>query len=180
MKDKNVKKEEKELNVDFTGFSQKQDNVVVNNDRTNQSDAKSHVSFHEFDETAALNDSKSKKGKKQFDEYFEQGRATQSELEKEKPKSKKQEKPKRIKRKKQKEIEDFDDIKKRRAYKFKRKKYTKVEDFITFLNDNFLDLDEIADTILADENFHGWLKKKSKRFDESISDFRDIIEKIGN
>ena len=62
----------------------------------------------------------------------------------------------------------------------KRKKYTKVEDFIAFLNDNYLDLDEIADFVLADENFHGWLKKKSKRFDESIGDFRELIEKIGN
>jgi DNA polymerase II small subunit/DNA polymerase delta subunit B len=180
VKDKNIEIEQKEQNVDFTGFSQNQDQVVVNKDKSIQSDKRSHVSFNDFEETTNSNESGQEKGKKQFDEYFEQGRAVQSELEKEEPQNKKQIKPKRIRRKKQREIEDFDDIKKRRAYKYKRKKYTKVEDFIAFLNDNYLDLDEIADFVLADENFHGWLKKKSKRFDESIGDFRELIEKIGN
>ena len=71
-------------------------------------------------------------------------------------------------------------MKKRRAYKYKRKKYIKVTDFIKFLNENYLDLDEIADKVLGDENFHGWLKKRSKRFDESIDEFKDIMETIGN
>ena len=115
-----------------------------------------------------------------FDEYFEQGRAEQSELQKEETIEKKQKKPKRVRRRKQKEIDDFEDIKKRRAFKYKRKKYTKVEDFIAFLDDNYLDLDEIAEKVLSDENFHGWLKRRSKRFDESISSFKAIIEKIGN
>ena len=55
-----------------------------------------------------------------------------------------------------------------------------MNSFIEFLDNNYLDLDEIATNILNDENFHGWLKKRSKRFDESVDDFKDIIEKIGN
>lgn len=181
VKNENKEVEEtKEQSFDFTGFSQNQDQVIVNNETTQQPASKSHVSFKDFEEQPMIDKTKTKDDQKNFDEYFEQGRAEQSELQKEETPEKKQKKPKKVRRRKQKEIDDFDDIKKRRAYKYKRKKYTKVEDFIAFLNDNYLDLDEVADKVLSDENFHGWLKKRSKRFDESISNFRDIIEKIGN
>ena len=177
---KNEAEETNEQSFDFTGFSQNQDQVIVDNDTLQQPTPKSHVSFNDFEEQPNVTETKNKGDKKNFDEYFEQGRAEQSELQKEEVPGKKQKKQKKVRRRKQKEIDDFDDIKKRRAYKYKRKKYTKVEDFITFLNDNYLDLDEVADKVLGDENFHGWLKKRSKRFDESINKFKDIVEKIGN
>lgn len=179
----NEKKEAEEINeqsFDFTGFSQNQDEVIADKENTILPSQKSHISFKEFEEETETKNQKRKDGAKNFEEYFEQGRAEQNELEKEDPSIKKQKKPKKIRRRKQKEIEDFEDIKKRRAYKFKRKKYTKVVEFIKFLDDNYLDLDEIADKVLNDENFHGWLKKRSKRFDESIDEFKDIIETIGN
>jgi len=173
-------KDIKEESFDFTGFSQNQDQVLVNNGSPKQASTKNHVSFRDFEELPNTSETNNKSDEKNFDEYFEQGRAEQSELQKEETIEKKQKKPKRVRRRKQKEIDDFEDIKKRRAFKYKRKKYTKVEDFIAFLDDNYLDLDEIAEKVLSDENFHGWLKRRSKRFDESISSFKAIIEKIGN
>ena len=181
--DKVFSKEKKETKTsnnessEFNGFSQNQNEVIANNVKPSKKD---HISFNEFEEVQDASVEKTKGEQKKFEEYFEQGRAEQSELEiKEKPK-KKQKKPKKLRRKKQRDIEDFEDVKKRRAYKYKRKKYTKVVDFIKFLNENYLDLDEIADKVLGDENFHGWLKKRSKQFDESIEEFKDIIETIGN
>lgn len=170
-------KETPKQTLEFTGFSHKQEEVILVDKNPTTSVPENQISFQDFEEAPVPDDSVNKKDKKSLKEYFRQNRATQKQLKIEKATQKK---PKRIRRKKRKEIEDFDDIKKRRAYKFKRKKYTKVDSFIKYLNENYLDLDEIAETILNDENFHGWLKKKSKRFDESIDAYKDIIETIGN
>ena len=165
---------------DFTGFSHDQSEVVVEEEKAPEPKPKTHLTFHDFEEFPAHEVPLKELGKKKFEDYFEQSRAPQEEPKEKKPVKKKEKKPKRVSRRKRKEIEEFNDIKKRRAYKFKRKKYVKVEDFIKYLNGHYLDLDEIADKVLTDENFHGWLKKRSKRFDESIADFRDIVEIIGN
>ncbi len=165
---------------DFTGFSHDQSEVVVEKEKASEPKPKTHLTFSDFEEFPPHEVPLKELGKKKFEEYFEQNRAPQEEPKEEKKVKKKEKKPKRVSRKKRKEIEEFNDIKKRRVYKYKRKKYTKVQDFIKYLNGHYLDLDEIADKVLTDENFHGWLKKRSKRFDESISDFRDIVEKIGN
>ena len=36
---------------------------------------------------------------------------------------------------------------------------TKVEDFVKFLQDHYIDMDDIAKIVLEDENFYGWLGK---------------------
>lgn len=185
-KDKVFDSEKKEVKentkqpFEFAGFSQNQDEVIIDNTEPISAAKKSHISFKEFEEAPIITEQQKKNGEKNFEEYFEQGRAEQNELEKEETPKKKQKKPKKIRRRKRKEIEDFDDVKKRRAYKYKKKKYTRVVEFIKYLDDNYLDLDEIADKVLSDENFHGWLKKRSKKFDESINEFKDIVETIGN
>ena len=169
---------------DFTEFTQEPEEVKIekseSEEESKEEPKRTHLSFHDFEEFPIPIEPEKEKGKKKFEDYFEQNRASQDELKVEKKQKHKEKKPKRLSRRKRKEIEEFDDIKKRRAYKYKRKKYTRVQDFVKYLNGHYLDLDEVADKVLADENFHGWLKKRSKRFDESIADFKEIVEKIGN
>lgn len=171
-----IGKQPESKKVEFTGFSTSQEDVLSRKEEEASVTSKSHITFHEFEEIPTPKET----GKKKFEEYFETNRASQEELKVEKKTKVKKKKPKKQSKRKQKRIEDFDDAKKRRTFKFKRKKYTKVEDFIKFLDGHYLDLDEIADKVLSDENFHGWLKRRSKRFDESIEDFKEIVEKIGN
>lgn len=165
---------------DFKGFSHKQEEVVLDESKDPKPVPKSQISFHDFDESPIQEETKTKKRKTSLKEHFKKNRATQKQIKTDKVVKKSVKKQKKVGRKKRKEIEEFEDIKKRRVYKYKRKKYSKVEDFIKYLNEHYLDIDEIADKILNDENFHGWLKKRSKRFDESINEFRDIVEIIGN
>ena len=70
--------------------------------------------------------------------------------------------------------------KNQKVFKYRKKKYKTVEDFIKFLNDHYLELDLIAEEILEDKLFLGWLKRKSGVFDQSLKDFKkvqSIIEK---
>lgn len=71
-----------------------------------------------------------------------------------------------------------EDIKDQKIYKFRKKKYIKVEDFISYLNDHYLDIDDVAHDVLADENFFGWISKKSGMFDYSLQQFKEILAKI--
>ena len=85
-------KDIKEESFDFTGFSQNQDQVLVNNGSPKQASTKSHVSFRDFEELPNTSETNNKSDEKNFDEYFEQGRAEQSELQKEETIEKKQKK----------------------------------------------------------------------------------------
>ena len=76
-------KDIKEESFDFTGFSQNQDQVLVNNGSPKQASTKNHVSFRDFEELPNTSETNNKSDEKNFDEYFEQGRAEQSELQKE-------------------------------------------------------------------------------------------------
>lgn len=78
---------------------------------------------------------------------------------------------------KQKQV--YDDIQNQRVYKFRGKKYSKVEDFIKFLNDNYLDIDQISKEVLDDKAFYGFIAKKSGVFDASIKRFKILKEEIG-
>jgi hypothetical protein len=167
---------------DFSDFSPDETDVVSET-KPIVSNPKEGITFDEFEEIFLTDEEMSKaKEKSASKERIKQTRGVEKEVKVDKSEQEKQKKPKKAKRRKRKEktIEDFEDAKKRRLYKYKRTKFRKVEDFIDFLNENYLDLDEIAEKILTDENFHGWLKKRSKRFDESIDEFKDIVEIIGN
>lgn len=117
-------------------------------------------------------------------EYFETDDKGDEEAKKKEPKQKKErkqkkepKKKKKSKRKKRKE-RDLQDVKDRKVFKYNNKKYTKVEDFIKYLNDNYLDIDKIAKEVLDDENFYGWLSKRSGVFEQSLKEFKEIKEKI--
>ncbi len=69
-------------------------------------------------------------------------------------------------------------IKDQKVFRFRKKKYSKVEDFITYLNEHFLEADEIAQEVFDDENFFGWISKKSGIFDVSLKEFKEIRAKI--
>jgi len=71
-----------------------------------------------------------------------------------------------------------EDIKDQKVFKFRKKKYSNVEDFIKYLNDHYLDIDDVANDVLSDENFFGWISKKSGRFDQSLKEFQEINAKI--
>ena len=119
-----------------------------------------------------------KKGKKKdLNKFFEQD---QKKVEKFK---KKKEKPPKVKKKSKRQLQkekDYEAIKDKRIFKYKGKKYTKVEDFIKYLNDHYLDIEQIASDVLEDENFLGWISKKSGTFSESIKKFKEIKQEIEN
>lgn len=71
-----------------------------------------------------------------------------------------------------------EEIKDQRVFKFRKKKYKDVEEFISYLNDHYLDIDDVARDVLADENFFGWVGKRSGVFPQSLSKFKEIKEKI--
>ena len=71
-----------------------------------------------------------------------------------------------------------DEIKDQRVFKFRKKKYKDVQEFITYLNDHYLDIDDVAHDVLADENFFGWVGKKSGVFPQSLAQFKQIKETI--
>ena len=90
---------------------------------------------------------------------------------KEDKKSKKSKKPSKRDR-------NYQDVKDQRVYRYRNKRYTKIEDFVQFLHDNYLDIEEISREVLDDENFFGWVSKKSGVFDVSLKEFKEIKAKI--
>ncbi len=110
--------------------------------------------------------------KKELDDYFEEGKKKSKKLKTKKKKEKK------LSKRQQKKSREFADIKDRRIFRYENKKYNKVEDFIKYLNNHYLNIDEIAKEVMNDENFYGWISKKSGVFDESLQKFKEIKEKI--
>lgn len=128
----------------------------------------------ELDET---NDSKEATvedatSKKDLAEYFEEGRKKNKKIKVKKEKIKKKSK------RQLKKAREFADIKDRRIFRYENKKYNKVEDFIMYLNNHYLDIEKIALEVLDDENFYGWISKRSGVFDESLKKFKELKEKI--
>ncbi len=122
----------------------------------------------ELDET---NDSKEATvedatSKKDLAEYFEEGRKKNKKIKVKKEKIKKKSK------RQLKKAREFADIKDRRIFRYENKKYNKVEDFIMYLNNHYLDIEKIALEVLDDENFYGWISKRSGVFDESLKKFK--------
>ena len=110
--------------------------------------------------------------KKDLNKFFEEGKEKSKKLRKTEKKEKK--KSKRSKKKEH----DLQDVKDRKIFRYRNKKYTKVEDFVKFLLDHYLDLDEIAAEVLDDENFYGWVSKRSGIFEQSLKEFKEMKEKI--
>lgn len=74
--------------------------------------------------------------------------------------------------------EELSNIKKNKIYVYRDIKFIEVKDFISYLNDNYVEIDEISKEVLSDENFHAWLSKESEVFEESIKQFKEIKDKI--
>jgi hypothetical protein len=66
------------------------------------------------------------------------------------------------------------DISERNLYKYKNIKFKEITDFIRYLDQHYLELDDIAKDVLNDPKFLGWLKQKSGFFDESIEEFKSL------
>lgn len=109
---------------------------------------------------------------KNIEAFFEESKKSNKKL-KEKPK-----KEKRKSKRSEKREREFTNIKDQKVFIFRNKRYTKVDDFIKYLNANYLDIDVISQEVLDDENFFGWLSKRSGIFDDSIKQFKEIKEKI--
>ena len=122
------------------------------------------------DKEETVNDEKA--DKKELSSFFEKSKKDNSKIKeepfKEKRKSKRQ----------QKKDNEFFNVKNQKVFIFRNKKYTKVEDFIKYLNSHFLEIDKISQEVLDNEEFYGWLSKKSGVFDDSIKQFKEIKEKI--
>jgi len=64
------------------------------------------------------------------------------------------------------------------VYIFRNIEYSEIEDFIEYLDSNYLDIENISKEALKDEKYYEWLSKKSKVFDKSLKQFKEIKEKI--
>lgn len=117
-----------------------------------------------------------KEEKKNLDSFFTTNQEEVKKLKKDKPK--KELKDKKVSKRKQRKEQDFQAIKDKKVFKYKNKKYSKVEDFIKFVDDHFLDIEQIAKDVLDDENFLGWISKKSPDFKESIKEYKKIKQEI--
>lgn len=130
--------------------------------------------------------SEDSKPKKELSAYFEENKDKNQKLKrKDKKALKKAEKEnndskdkKGKKHSKSKKEQLQEDIKNQKVFRYNGKKYTKVEDFITYLNEHYLDIEEISEEILEDENFFGWINKSSGVFAKSLKEFKEIKEKI--
>lgn len=122
------------------------------------------------------------KRKEATEQLIEQKQEEVKEESKDKPTDSKTVKPveKKVSKRQLRKQQDFEDIKDRKIFKYKNKKYSKVEDFIKYLNDNFLDIEKIAEEVMKDENFLGWVSKKSGVFKESMEQFNALKEEIEN
>lgn len=67
-----------------------------------------------------------------------------------------------------------------KVFKYRKKKYTKVEDFITYLNEHYLDIEQISKELLNNKNFFSWINKTSGMFNQSLKEFIEIKDKIEN
>lgn len=124
-----------------------------------------------------VEDDEEERDKVDLNSFFDASRNKSRKLKrKDKKRLSKKEQRRRKKRKDKKRTAD--DIKDKNVFKFRKKKYAKVEDFIAYLNDHYLDIDEVAQLILDDENFFGWISKKSGMFNQSLDAFRTIKSKI--
>ena len=150
--------------------------LVVGNFTYHDSDPNNECSVDD-DETLDVveserDDKEDNKDKKKLSSYFEDSKKDNSKI-KETP-IKETRKSKRLKNKEA----DFYRVKNQKVFVFRNKKYFKVEDFIKYLNSHYLEIDKISQEVLDDENFYGWLSKKSGVFEDSIKQFKEIKEKI--
>lgn len=130
--------------------------------------------FEKVDEVAKSEDNLTEnlEHKKDIDIYFTESKKNNKKLKKDPIKNKK------ISKRKQKKDLSFLDLRDQKVFRFRNKKYFKVEEFIKYLDDNFLEIDQIAKEVMNDENFYGWVSKKSGIFDDSIKRFKEIKDKI--
>ena len=115
--------------------------------------------------------------KKDLNKFFEEDK---KKVEKLKKKKDKEPKPKKKSKRQLQKEKDYEEIKDKKIFKYKGKKYKKLENFVKYLNDHYLDIEQIASEVLEDENFLGWISKKSGTFSESIQKFKEIKQEIEN
>ena len=157
------------IDIDFNDFDPKLEEDTV--DVQKQIFEEQIKDIHGSDEVVEEED---KLEQKDLSSFFDKDKNTSKKL------KKKDKKPKKASKKKGRKARDLQDVKDRKVYKYKKKKYTKVEDFVKFVNDHYLDMDKIAKEVLDDENFYGWISKRSGVFEQSLKEFKQIKEKIEN
>ena len=114
--------------------------------------------------------------KVELSKFFENSKKNNSKLKfEEEPKEEKKTKKSKKQTKREK---NFQDLKDQKAFRFRGKRYTKIEDFVAYLHDHYIDIEEISREVLDDENFFGWVSKKSGIFDVSLKEFKEIKAKI--
>jgi len=127
-------------------------------------------------QTTKVYEEPKKTDKVDLNSFFEASSATKKLKRRDRKKYSKKELKRRKKRANK--TRTSEDIKNQKVYKFRKKKYTEVADFIAYLNDHYLDIDDVAHDVLSDENFFGWISKKSGMFDQSLKDYQEILAKI--
>lgn len=76
------------------------------------------------------------------------------------------------------EKKQLEESAKKPLYSFKHHRFYSKEEFTGFLNDNYANLDEIAQKILNDELFFRWLKEESNQFEESIIKMKKLKQEL--
>lgn len=118
--------------------------------------------------------------KKELSTYFEADKSKSKKLKRKDRKSKAEEDSDKTSKRKSRKEKLQEDIKNQKIFKYNNKKYTKVEDFITYLNEHYLDIEQISEEVLDDENFFGWINKNSGMFNQSLKQYKEIKAKIEN
>lgn len=166
--------------IEPTNFDDYQPNIGEFFEQKDEKPEEVIIFEEEQDETdfeEVIEEVKEETAKPALNDFFEQDKKKSDKLKK---KPEKEPKEKRKSKRQLKKERDYEAIKDKKIFKYKGKKYTKVEDFIKYLNDHFLDLEKISEEVLEDENFLGWVSKRSGTFAESIKTFKQIKEEIEN
>jgi hypothetical protein len=87
-------------------------------------------------------------------------------------------KKERKRRKQRSTVRTVDAIEDQRTFLFRKKKYKEVDEFIAYLNDHYLDIDDVAQDVLANEWFFGWLAKRSGVLPQSLNQFKELKRRI--
>ncbi|MCF7925098.1 MAG: hypothetical protein K9L26_00990 [Candidatus Izimaplasma sp.] len=120
-------------------------------------------------------DLESNNDKPDLDQFFEEDPSLRKQKKTRKQKKQKQQKEERESKKQQAMTSGVG----KRKYRLKRKKFKKVEDIIEYINNHYLDSDDIARELLEDKFFYGFLEKKNSRlYEESLAILNVVKEKI--
>jgi len=173
--DNKIKREEKKVIQDIAIVKSKvvdSRDYNIGNFTFYDNDPQNECSVDEIEIEEIDTHERSKSKRKDLSVFFEESKEYNRKMQEKKTKEKKN--PKVLKN-----IEtESSNSNENDVYIFRNIEYSEIEDFIEYLDSNYLDIENISKEALKDEKYYEWLSKKSKVFDKSLKQFKEIKEKI--